>query len=127
MLDLPGSTNALAHVVGPVPDSGQPTNALNPGSVWTPIGWMPAALASQLAEYLTPTRRDAADWLGAPVDAASYWLHRIAGLDVPTTTPSSSTHTWQPTANVPGSSKFFNNLLGDAGNLAAEAWRRLRR
>jgi hypothetical protein len=127
MLDMPNNTNALASVAGPSPDSGQSPNALNPGSVLTPFGWMPAAMASQLAEYLTPSRRDMADTLGAPVDAASYWLHRIAGLNVPTTTPSSSTHTWQPAASVPGSSEFFNNLLGDAGNLTAEAWRRLRR
>lgn len=127
MLDLPNSgTNALANVTGPAPDSGQPANALNPG-VMTPFGWLPADLASRLADYLTPSRRDVADTLGAPVDAGSYWLHRIAGLNVPTTTPSSSTHTWQPAANVPFSSEFFNNLLGDAGNLSAEAWRRLRR
>jgi hypothetical protein len=127
-LDLPGaSTNALAAVAGPSPDSGQPSNALNPGSVLTPFGWMPAGLASQLADYLTPSRRDVADTLGAPVDAGSYLLHRLAGLNVPTTTPSSSTHTYQPAASVPFSSAFFNNLMGDAGNLSAEAWRRLRR
>ncbi len=63
----------------------------------------------------------------APVDAGSYPLHRLAGLNVPTTTPSSSTHTYQPAASVPFSSEFFNNLLGDAGDLSAEAWRRLRR
>jgi hypothetical protein len=55
------------------------------------------------------------------------YLNLDAGAAVPTTTPSSSTHTWQPAANVPFSSEFFNNLLGDAGNLSAEAWRRLRR
>jgi hypothetical protein len=126
MLDVPSSrTNALANMAGAPPDSGQPANALNPG-VMTPFGWLPHDLAAQLADYLTPARRDAADWLGAPVDGFSYMLHR-AGLNVPTTTPSSSTHTWQPAANVPFSSEFFNNLLGDAGDLSAEAWRRLRR
>jgi hypothetical protein len=126
MLDVPNNTNALAAISGAAADSGQSTNALNPGVI-TPFGWLPPDLAASLAAYLTPSRRDAADWLGAPVDGASYFLHRIAGLDVPTTTPSSSTHTWQPAANVLGSSEFFNNLLGDAGNLSAEAWRRLRR
>ena len=55
-----------------------------PGTT-TPLGWMPAALALQLADYLTPTRQS---------------------------------------ASQPG---FFGNLLGDAGNLSVEAWRRLRR
>jgi hypothetical protein len=127
MVQMPSrGANALAAVAGPPPDSGQPANALNPG-VMTPFGWLPHDLAAQLADYLTPSWRDAADWLGAPVDGASYMLHRLAGLNVPTTTPSSSTHTWQPAANVPFSSEFFNNFLGDAGNVSAEAWRRLRR
>jgi hypothetical protein len=127
LLQMPSSANALANVAGtPAPsDNGQPANALNPG-VMTPFGWLPPDLASRLADYLTPARRDAADWLGAPVDGFSYILHR-AGLNVPTTTPSSSTHTYQPAATVPFSSEFFNNLLGDAGNRSAEAWRRLRR
>jgi hypothetical protein len=126
MVQMPSNgANALAAIAGSPPDSGQPVNALNPG-VMTLFGWLPAGLASQLADYLTPSRRDAADWLGAPVDGFSYMLHR-AGLNVPTTRPSSLTHTWQPAANVPFSSEFFNNLLGDAGNLSAEAWRRLRR
>jgi len=43
----------------------------------TPFGWLPAGLASQLADYLTPSRRDVADTLDAPVDATSYWLHRL--------------------------------------------------
>jgi hypothetical protein len=127
MLDLPNSTNALANITGPPPDSGQPTNALNPGSVLTPLGWLPAGLASQLADFLTPSREGVANTLGAPVDAGAYMLHRLGGLNVPTTTPSSSTHTYQPAATVPFSSEFFNNLLGDAGNVSAEAWRRLRR
>src|SRR6266851_1517962 len=77
----------------------------------------------------TLARRDGrmATHQNAPVDAGSYPLHRLAGLNVPTTTPSSSTHTYQPAASVPFSSEFFNNLLGDAGDLSAEAWRRLRR
>ena len=73
MLDLPsGSTNALANVAGvsPPPDSGQSANALNPGSVLTPFGWMPAGLAAQLAEYLTPSRRDLADTI-SPVTIRS--------------------------------------------------------
>src|ERR1700716_3102836 len=57
MLDMARRTNALANIAGPAPDSGQPANALNPG-VMTPFGWMPAGLAAQLAEYLTPSRRD---------------------------------------------------------------------
>jgi hypothetical protein len=82
--------------------------------------WAPTPLASILANALTPPpRRDVADTLGAPVDGMSYLLHRLTGLNVPTTTPSSSTHTYQPAANVPFSSEFFNNLLGDAGALSA--------
>ena len=127
MLDVPNNTNALAAISGAPPDSGESVNALNPG-VMTPF---PPDLAARLGDYLAdnlmPTRRSLADGLGAPGDAAAYLLHRIAGLDVPTPTPSNSTHTYQPAASVPFSSEFFNNLLGDAGDVSAEAWRRLRR
>ena len=45
MLDMPSSTNALANIRGAPPDSGQPTNALNPG-VYTPFGWLPGFIVS---------------------------------------------------------------------------------
>jgi hypothetical protein len=131
MLDLPSSTNALANVAGAAPDSGQPTNALNPGRVLTPFGWLPAALASQLMDYFTPTRQSAALTLGAPVDGAASVLNRF-GLDIPgrmvdgVSIDGSPQH-WETTPNVPLGVGFFNNLLGDAGGLSAEAWRRLRR
>jgi hypothetical protein len=129
MLDMP-STNALASVTGSPPDSGQPANALNPG-VYTPFGWLPPGLAAQLADYLTPTRQGAASWLGAPVDGAASVLNRF-GLDIPgrmvdgVSVDGSPQH-WETAPTVPLGAGFFNNLLGDAGNLSAEAWRRLRR
>ena len=112
-LQLPNSTNALANVAGisPPPDSGQSANALNPGSVLTPFGWMPAGLAAQLAEYLTPSRRDVADTLGAPVDAASWGLRKL-GLNVPggfVDGPSAdgSPQHWATAPTVPLGSAFF--------------------
>ena len=57
---------------------------------------------------------------GAPLVGIDHARH---GTDVPTTTPSSSTHTYQPAAGVPFSSECSNNLLGDAGHLSSEAWR----
>jgi hypothetical protein len=134
MLDMPSSTNALANVTGPPPDSGQPANALNPG-VYTPFGWLPAGLASQLADYFTPTRQGAASWLGAPVDGAASVLNPMLnrfGLDIPgrmvdgVSIDGSPQH-WETTPNVPLGVGFFNNLLGDAGNVSTEAWRRMRR
>src|ERR1700730_6227303 len=104
MLDMPGSTNALAAIAGPAPDNGQPANALNPG-VYTPFGWLPAGLPSQLADYFTPTRQGAASWLGAPVDGAASVLNRF-GLDIPgrmvdgVSIDGSPRH-WETTPNVP--------------------------
>ena len=128
MLQLPNTgTNALAEVAGQAPDSGQPTNALNPGSVLTPFGWLPAGLASQLADLLTPTREGVASTLGAPVDATAWGLKRL-GLNVPGglvdgVAADGSPQYWAPAPTVPLGSQFFNNLMGDG----AEAWRRLRR
>jgi hypothetical protein len=133
LLQMPNSgppANAVAAATGAAPDSGQPANALNPG-VMTPFGWVPAGLASQLADYLTPTRQGAASTLGAPVDAAAWMLKRF-GLNVPGSvvdgvSADGSPQHWAPAPTVPLSSEFFNNLLGDAGDVSAEAWRRLRR
>lgn len=131
MMQMPTSTNALAAVAGAPPDNGQPTNALNPGSVLTPFGWMPAGMASQLADFLTPTRQGVASTLGAPVDAAAWMLKRV-GVNVPGgfvdgVSADGSPQHWETAPTVPLGTGFFNNLLGDVGNVSAEAWRRLRR
>jgi hypothetical protein len=86
-----------------------PTTIATPTAfgVYRHFGWLPPDLSSRIADCLTPSRRNVADTLCAPVDAASYWLHRLASLNVPTTTPSSSTHSYQPAANVPFSSQFL--------------------
>jgi hypothetical protein len=131
MMQMPNSgTNALADVAGQPPDSGQPANALNPG-VMTPFGWLPRDLTAKLADYLTPSRHDVASTLGAPVEATAWGLKRL-GLDVPGgfvdgASADGSPQHWETAPTVPLGTAFFNNLLGDAGSLSAEAWRRMRR
>jgi hypothetical protein len=129
MMQMPNSgSNALANVMPQGNDGQQPSNALNPGSILTPFGWLPPDLASRLGGYFG---REASGWLGAPVDAAAWGLKRL-GVNVPGgfvdgVSADGSPQHWAPSPSVPLSSEFFNNLLGDAGNLSAEAWRRLRR
>jgi hypothetical protein len=83
---------------------------------------------------LAKRRQGVASTLGAPVDAAAWGINRLGlkGLNVPGgfvdgLSAGGSPQHWVPAPTVPLSSGFFNNLLGDAGSVSAEAWRRLRR
>jgi hypothetical protein len=86
-----------------------------------PPGWeMPTTrLASILAKALMPSQQSVAATLGAPVDGAA-WIARKMGVPVPgdmrEADPTVQANTgralaWTPSASIPGSSQYFQNLF----------------
>jgi hypothetical protein len=83
--------------------------------------WAPTSLWSILANALMPSQQTVATTLGAPVDGAAWIVHKM-GVPVPgdmrEADPTVQANTgralaWTPSANIPGSSQYFQNLMND--------------
>jgi hypothetical protein len=104
-------------------------NPFDETGIPTPMGWAPTSLWSILANALTPSQQTVATTLGAPVDSAA-WLARKMGVPVPgdmvaadPTVQANTGHAlaWTPSASIPGSSQYFQNLFNDPPSINALA------
>ena len=104
-------------------------NPFDETGIPTPMGWAPTSLWSILANALTPSQQSVAATLGAPVDSAA-WLARKMGVPVPgdmvaadPTVQANTGHAlaWTPSASIPGSSQYFQNLFNDPPSINALA------